>query len=120
VFTPPLGGWRGRQWLPDQLTTTDFQAALPVIMPLYCCVTGRGAAVGNSFVEVGIVTSGSGDEAGVEPGGLLVGVGAVIGGVICGIGWAVASRFVDGGLVVSPFWLHPYRDKHTSALAAAI
>ena len=38
-------------------------------------------AIGNSFVEVGIVTSGSGGGAGVGAGGLLVGVGAVIRGV---------------------------------------
>jgi hypothetical protein len=109
-------GSRGHQRRPDQVATTDSQAASPVILPLYCCVTGRGAAVGNSFVEVGIVTSGSGDEDGVEAGGLLVGVGAVIGGV----DWAVGSWVVGGGLVVSSFWLHPYRDKPISALAAAI
>lgn len=66
-----IHSWRrlGR-WLP-----------LPVILPLYCCVTGRGGAIGNSFVEVGIVVSGSGDEAGMGAGWFLVGVGAVICGV---------------------------------------
>jgi hypothetical protein len=95
----------------------------------YCCVTGRGAAVGNAFVEVGIAVTGSGDAAVVESGGLLVEDGAVaesggllvgVGAVICGVGWAVISWFVDGTLVVSPCWLHPYRDKPTSALAATI
>jgi len=47
----------------------------------------RGTAVGNTFVEVGIAVSGSGDAAVVESGGLLVGAGAII----CGVGWAVVS-----------------------------
>jgi hypothetical protein len=75
-----------------------------------------GGAVGNSFVEVGIVVSGSGDGAGVGAGGLLVGVGAVI----CGVDWAAGSWVAGGALGVSPCWLHPHSDKPTSALVAAI
>jgi hypothetical protein len=55
--------------------------------PLYCCVLGRGAAVGNAFVEAGMVVTGSGDAVVVESGGLLVGVGADV----CGVDWAVVS-----------------------------
>lgn len=49
-------------------------------------------------------------------GGLLVGVGAVA----CGVDWAIVSWFVNGALVVSPCWLHPYSESPTRALAAAI
>ena len=81
-----IDNWRrSDQWLP-----------LPVILPLYCCVSGKGGAVGNSFVEVGIVVSGSGDGAG----GLSVGVGAVISGV-SGKGGAVGNSFVEVDIVVS-------------------
>lgn len=89
---------------------------MPEILPLYCCVTGRGAAVGNTFGEVGIEVSGSGGEAVVESVGLLVGAGAIVGGV----DWAAASWGDGVALVVSPCWLHPHTDKLTSALAAAI
>jgi hypothetical protein len=65
-------------------------------------------------VEVGIVVSGSGVPAVVESGELLVGAGAVI----AGVGWTVVARFVDGALVVSPGWLHPYSNNPTSALTA--
>lgn len=80
--------------------------------PVYCCVTGRGAAVGKAFVEVGIAVTGSGDAAVVESGRLLVGDGAVAesGGLLVGagaVGWVVVSWFVDGALVVSCCWLHP-------------
>ena len=61
--------------------------------------------VGNSFVEVGIVASGSG-------GG--------VGRLFVGEDWAAASEVADGRLDVSPCWLHPHRDKLTSVLAAAI
>jgi hypothetical protein len=86
-------------------------------------------AVGNAFVEVGIVVTGSGDAVVVESGGLLVGTGAVaesgrllvgVGADICGVGWAVVSWFVDGALVVSPCWLHPYSDNPTSIPAVVI
>jgi hypothetical protein len=73
-------------------------------------------AIGNSFVEVGIVVSGSGGGAGVGAGGMLVGVGAVI----CGVDWVADSWVAGGALGVSPCWLHPHSDKPTSALAAAI
>jgi len=86
------------------------------ILPLYCCVTGRGAAVGNAFVEAGIAVSGSGVPAEVESVGLLVEDGAVAesigllggaGAVVGGVGWAVVWWLVDGALVVCPCWLHP-------------
>src|ERR1035437_5578717 len=83
VLTAIDNGRRSDQWLP-----------LPVILPLYCCVSGKGGAVGNSFVEVGIVVSGSGDGAGVGAGGLLVGVGAVI----CAVDGASGSRVAGGAL----------------------
>jgi hypothetical protein len=79
-------------------------------------VTDRGVAVGNSFVKVGIVATGSSGEAGAAAGGLLMEVGAIIGGG----DWAAASGIADGRLDVSPCWLHPHRDKPTSVLAAAI
>ena len=75
-----------------------------------------GAAVGNSFVVVGIVVSGSADGAGGGAGKLLVGVGAVISGV----DWAAGSWVAGGALGVSRCWLHPHSDKPTSALAAVI
>jgi hypothetical protein len=61
--------------------------------------------VGNSFVEVGIVASGSSDGAG---------------GLFVGDDWALASEVADGRLDVFPCWLHPHRDKPTTVLAAAI
>jgi hypothetical protein len=100
----------------DEVTTADFQGASPVIIPLYCCVTGRGGAIGSSFVEVGIAVSGSGDEGDVEPGWLLVGVGVAI----CGVDCAVTGWVAGGALGVSRCWLHPHSDKPTSALAATI
>jgi hypothetical protein len=87
-----------------------------VILAHYGCVLGRGDAVGNSFVDVGIVATGSGDAAVVEFGGLLVGASAAT----CGAGWAVVSWFVDGALVISPRWLHPYSESPASAPAMAI
>jgi hypothetical protein len=53
-----------------------------------------GVAGSNEFVKVGIVASGSGDGAGVEDGGLLVEVCAII----CGVDWATAA----GGAVGVP------------------
>jgi hypothetical protein len=79
-------------------------------------VSGIGGAIGNSFVEVDIVVSGSGGGAGVEAGGLLVRVGAII----CAVAGASGSRVAGGALGFSPCWLHPHSDKPTSALAAAI
>jgi hypothetical protein len=73
-------------------------------------------AIGNSFVEVGIVASGSGGGVSVGAGGLLVGVGAVI----CGVDWAVGSWVAGGALGVSPCWLHPHSDKPRTAVATAI
>lgn len=80
-------------------------------------------------MDVGIVATGNGvpadvesggllveDGAAAEFGGLLVGVGAVIGGV----DWVVVSWFVDGVLVVSACWLHPYSNNPISTPAAAI
>jgi hypothetical protein len=100
-----------------------------VILAHYCCVLGRGAAVGNSLVDVGIVATGSGDAAVVESGELLVvdGAAAESGGLLvgagtvtCGVDWAIVSWFVDGALVVSTCWLHPHSDKLTSVPATAI
>jgi hypothetical protein len=84
--------------------------------PVYCCVIGRGAAVGKTFVEVDIAVTGRGDAAVVESVRLLVVDGAVaefggllVGGgtVTCGVGWVVISWFVDGAPVVSSCWLQP-------------
>jgi hypothetical protein len=50
-------------------------------MVLNYIVTDTGVAVGNSFVEAGIVNSGSGAGAGAGAGGLLVEVSAVTGAV---------------------------------------
>jgi hypothetical protein len=86
------------------------------ILPRYYCVTGRGAVVGNAFVDVGIAVSGSGVPADVESGELLVEDGAVaesgglfggVGAVVAGVGWTVVSWFVNGALVVGPCWPHP-------------
>jgi hypothetical protein len=108
---------------------TQIDGRRRAMAPLYCCVTGRGAAVGKIFVEAGIAVTGSGDAAVTESGELLVGDGAVaesgvllvgVGAAVCGVGWVVVSWFVDGALVVSVCWLHPYSNKPTSVLAAAI
>jgi hypothetical protein len=74
-------------------------------------VTGSGVPA--DVESVGLLVE---DGAVAESGGLLVGVGAVV----CGVGWAVVSWFVDGALVVSACWLHPYSNKPTSVLTAAI
>jgi hypothetical protein len=79
-------------------------------------LTDTGVAIGNSFVEVSVVDSGCDDEGVVRAAGLLVEVGAVI----CGGDWAAASWVTDGRLGVFPCWLHPYRDKPTSVLAATV
>lgn len=80
-------------------------------------LTDTGVAIGKSFVEVSVADSGNGEEAVVGAVMLLVGVGDVI---ICGVDWAAASWVKDGHLAVSPCWLHPHRDKPTSALAAMV
>jgi len=78
VFTPSAG--RGTNaWLVGAARRRSDRWLPCAMLSLYCCVTGRGAAVGNAFVEVGIVVSGSGDAAVVESGALLVGDGAVAG-----------------------------------------
>ena len=120
-----------------------------------------GGAVGKSFVETGIVESGSDDVGIVEDGGVLMGiadsddtgvVGSLVtvgvetpvgdsgllvevadesvvgtgrllvdaGGVICGVAWVTGSWVACGAVVVGTCWLHPYSDKLTSVLAAAI
>ena len=95
-------------------------------------------AIGNSFVEVGIVASGSGGGVSVGAVGLLVGVDIMVSGiddgvgveagswlvrvgsVTCGVDWAACSGVAGGAPVVSGCWLHPHSKKPTRALAAAI
>jgi hypothetical protein len=75
-------------------------------------------AIGNSFVVVGSVVSGSSDEDAVG-GGLFVGAGAVARAV----DWladAADSCVAGGGLGVSLCWLHPHSDNPASVNAAAI
>ena len=101
-------------------------------MRLYCCVTGRGAAVGNSFVDAGKALSGNGAEAnaavdvGADEGSvagadtLLVGVGTVIDAVVCVDDWASALWVSGGRPVVCTCSLHPHRNSPTTAQAIAI
>jgi hypothetical protein len=75
-----------------------------------------------------MVATGNGVPGAVESGGLLVEdgaaaefVGLVVGtGAVIGGDWAVVSWFVDGVLVVSACWLHPYSNNPISVPAAAI
>jgi hypothetical protein len=116
VFTPS-GGQGTNAWRVARAKAAPRSMTLPcAILPRYYCVTGRGAVVGNAFVDVGIAVSGSGVPADVESGELLVEDGAVaesgglfggVGAVVAGVGWTVVSWFVNGALVVGPCWPHP-------------
>jgi len=80
--------------------------------PGHYILTDRGVAVGNSFVKVGIVGSGSRIGAIVEEGELLV--------EVCAVDRATACWVAAGTTAVSPCWLHPHSDKPASALAVVI
>jgi hypothetical protein len=83
--------------------------------PLDYGVTGTDVAAGNSFVETGIVVSGSAAEFVVVAGGALMRVAVEF--------VAELDRLfveVGAGVDMSTGWLHPHSNKPASALAAVI